>query len=370
MRLGYLIGDLNRGGSERQLVELASGMKARGHEVEVYAYTASGDYDEQLGARGVRVHVGSGGGRLAKVARIRAWAKVFRPDVLHGFMKRASSLAVLASIPERSFRVVASDFSTATYSRRVPALWGSLLLFHGAARVVTQTETNRRSLALLAPLLRHRIRIVRNGVDTERFRPATRRGAAGPFRFLCVGAVIGLKNPVRLVEAVAAAAARTELPFRLDWAGRFARGTAGERSAEYEEARDLAERLGLAGRISFLGEVQRVEDLYAQADALVHVSVQEGIPNAVVEAMASGLPLVVSRVSDLPLIVEEGRNGFVCEGSDSASIGEALLGMLQTPRPERGAMGARSRELAVRWFGPERFVDEYEALYREILGAA
>jgi glycosyltransferase involved in cell wall biosynthesis len=365
LRIGYLIGALGTGGSERQLSELAAGMVARGHEVEIAAYDGAGAFDSRLEAQGVKVRRMTGGSKRDKLRAVRRWARTFDPDVLHGFMKRASGLAVLANLPRRRRRVVASDLSTATYMRGSPALWGALVLFAMADRVATQTETNRRSLRMLAPWLRSKVVVVRNGVDTGRFVPSLQPRRQGSLRFLCVGTVYRLKNPVRLVEAVRLLHDRRP-GFTLDWVGNLGQG--GGESEEYRQAAALVREHGMSDVLRFAGPADRIETTYHDHDALVHVSVQEGMPNAVLEGMACGLPLVVSRVSDLPLIAAEGRNGFVCDETSPASIAEAMERMLDLAEPERLAMGARSRELAVRWFGRERFLIEYETLYRNLLG--
>lgn len=363
MRIAYLIGSLNAGGSERQLTELAVGMARRGHRVEVAAYDGPGFFDARAEAGGVAVRTGEGGSKLAKVRAIREWMSGFRPDVVHGFMKRASSLGILASLPARRCGLVASDLSTATYSRHKPSLWASLLLFGLADRVATQTEANRRSIGLLAPWLRGRTVVVRNGVDTDRFSPSGEAARHHPFRFLCVGTVYRLKNPVRVVEAARLLRERG-IAFTVDWVGNP--GQRGSESEEYRAATALVETHGLHDTVRFVGCTDRVEDHYRSHDALLHVSIQDGIPNAVVEGMACGLPLVVSRVSDLPLIVAEGRNGFVCDERAPASIADAMRRMVEIGEAERREMAARSRRLAVSWFGSERFTQEYEHMYRNI----
>ena len=370
MRVGFLIGALNAGGSERQLSVLASGLAGRGHDVEVMSYDGAGVFDDVIIRSGGRVRHGNGGSRLHKLAQVREWLREFRPEVVHGFMKRASGLAVLASLPRRRCKVIASDLSTATYARRQPALWGALALFHLADRVATQTDVNRRSLGLLAPLLRRKIVVIRNGVDTTRFQPAERAAwdRGRPFRFLCVGSVYHVKNPVGVVEAARILRENSRLPFTVTWVGRSSRGSEEVRSEAYLRATDLVRRYGLEGIVEFRGQVSAVEEAYAQADALVHVSIQEGIPNAVVEAMASGLPVVVSRVSDLPSIVQHARNGFVCEARDPGSIAAALQQMMEATDGERKRMGASSRSVAEAWFGNGRFIRDYESLYRELLG--
>ncbi len=368
MRIGLLIGGLGQGGAERQLAQLALGLRARGHEVEVMTYAAAGRAGEELSQCGVPVCCPGAGSKLAKLAAVRDWLRAFRPEVLHGSMKRASSLAVLANLPARRCRVVGTDMSTASYSPHKPDLWAALMLYAFTDAVVTQTEMNRRNLARLAPWLARRLRVIRNGVDTEQFRPAPRTPQPGaPFRFLCVGTVYRVKNPVRVVEAAHRLTQRGRRDFCLEWYGRLGLNADGSPSAEYRLAIERVRALGLEERVRFMGPRGDIEQVYPQADALVHASLQEGIPNAVVEGMACGLPVVVSRVSDLPLIVREGNNGFVCDETRAESIADAMEALLRASPDERAAMGARSRELAVRWFGMDRFIGEFEALYRALV---
>lgn len=367
-RVGYLIDQLNAGGSERQLSELAVGMVDRGHVVEICCYNALGEghFDQYVQERGVKLHRMKGGSKLQKMLGIRHWTETFRPQVVHGFMKRASSLAVMSNLPWRRFGVVASDFSTATYAPHKPSLWGSLVLFHLADRVVTQTVMNRNSLCRLAPMLRKRLRIIRNGVDDTRFSPGSKL-VGTVFRFICVGTVSEVKNPVRVVQAVQILREQTTQPFVLEWVGRYQNTSKGETTQAYMKARQLIDEYGLHDQISFTGLSESVTNKYQKADALVHVSVQDGIPNAVVEGMACGLPIVVSRVSDLPQIVEAGDNGIICNALDPKDIARALKTMLEMPSSARMAMGCRSRKLVGEWFGLQRFVTDYEELYSEII---
>ncbi|MBI5445201.1 MAG: glycosyltransferase family 4 protein [Deltaproteobacteria bacterium] len=368
MKIGYLIGALKTGGSERQLSELAVGMVARGHGVEVACYDGPGTFDGFVEAGGARIRWTGGRSKLEKLMGIRAWIAESRPDILHGFMKRASSLAVLGNLPLRRCKVIASDYSTASYARHKWDLWASLALWSLADRVATQTEMNRRNLCLLAPWIRSKVVIVRNGVEITRFVPPERRAAGPAYRFLVVGTVYRVKNPVGLVEAVRILKAETAEQFVVRWVGPTSHG--GVDTEEYRTAANLVRRYGLSDVVSFAGPAARMEEEYRWADCLVHVSLQEGMPNAVVEAMACGLPIVVSGVSDLPLLVRAASNGFVCEETRPASIAAAMGGAMRLPWQERVAMGERSRKLAEEWFGRARFLDAYEGIYRELVPGA
>lgn len=367
LRIGYLIDNLNAGGAERQLSELARGMVARGHAVEIFCYNVDGkgEYDQYVQDHGVILHRMVGRSKWHKIRDIMQWVKSFQPQILHGVMKRASSLAVLANLPWRRFGVVASDFSTATYAPFKPSLWGSLLLFHLADCVVTETVMNRNSLGRLAPTLKRKLVIIRNGVDNAHFSPAPKTEGE-VFRFLCVATVSEVKNPVRVVEALRILGQQTDRPFVFDWVGRYRGHSTGEPINAYVRARQLVDQYGLQDLLTFKGPSPSVVDEYRKADALVHVSVQDGIPNAVVEGMACGLPIVVSRISDLPLIVEAAENGITCNAFDPKDIARAMNAMLEFQISDRHSMGCRSQKLAAEWFGLQRFITEHEMHYQRI----
>lgn len=367
MRVGYIVGALGSGGSERQLSILAAGMRARGHDVEVCCYDGPGFYDSPLREKGVAVRTETGANKIEKLRLVRRWLEAFEPQVLHAFMKRASSLAVLAAVGRKGPRIIASDLSTATYAPRRPSLWASLVLFRWADCVATQTEMNKASLERLAPFLKGKVRVLRNGVDTVRFERRPLPGVE-PVMLLVVGSVTKVKNPLRLIRALHVVRQRSEVPFRVTWVGRTGLGGKNPETSEFAKARALMDDLGVTDILTFAGETRDVESAYHAADALVHVSVQEGIPNAVVEAMACGLPLVVSRVSDLPLIVEDGRNAFLCDADDEESIANAIERLLARSNEERMSMGLVSRQLAERLFGLDRFIGEYEEVYTELIG--
>jgi glycosyltransferase involved in cell wall biosynthesis len=254
----------------------------------------------------------------------------------------------LANFGRQDAVIIGSDLSTATYGRRKPSLWVSLVLFRFTDLVATQTEVNRRSLEKLAPWLRGRTRVIRNGLDMERVKPGSGTGGNGPFRFCAVGSVYAVKNPGGLVRAAIEMRRGGLEGFRIDWCGRLGRKGDAQPSSEYHEATREAKAHGLTDIITFHGEASKVMDAYRSAHALVHPSVQEGFPNAVVEAMACGLPIVVTRVSDLPLVVSEALNGFVFDETDPIAIADAMQKMMALSPDIRAAMGERSRELAVR----------------------
>ena len=368
MRIGYVIGGLGRGGSELQLLRLAAGLTSRGHEIHVIAYNGPSVLDDEFRAVGAHVTVERHTTRSGKLSVVRSWLRATQPDVVHAIMKRASSLTLMARWPRRQPPVIASDMSTATYRSRAPVLLGSLIVFAWADRIVTQTELNRANLKRLAPWLRGKTLVVRNGLDTERFKPATRMPYTcdRPFVFCVVGTVYAVKSPSLVVDAAAELRRRGHDRFRIDWYGRLGL-VGGDHTSDGERARAYAYARGVTDVVSFHGELQAIEDAYRNADALLHASVQEGFPNVVAEGMSCGLPIVVSHVADLPQIVAEARNGFVFDATDPIGLADAMQQVMLLPPDERAAMGERSRALAIRWFRLDRFLSDAEGLYQSLL---
>lgn len=366
MKIGYVIGELGRGGAELQLLRLASGLTQRGHEVKAIAYDGPSVLDDEFRAADVELTAEPAATRLQKLRSVHAWLWGSNFDIIHGIMRRASSLALLARLPRSRPPIVASDFSSATYTRRSVILFAAFAVFGLADKVVTEVEINRRSLERLAPWLRTKTLVVRNGLDTERFTPRKFSGspADGSFVFCAVSTLSRVKNPLRVVDAVAELRRRGRTRFRVDWYGRDSLSPGSNLGAE---ARLRAAEADLHEHIVFHGDVSQIEEAYGRSSALLHASIQEGFPNAVAEGMACGLPIVVSRVSDLPSVVAEARNGFVFDETDPHSIADAMERLMDLPNAERVAMGERSRDLAVRWFGMERFLDEFEGLYRQLV---
>lgn len=364
LRIGYLIGGLGSGGSERQLTELSSLMVKKGHTVEVCIYNdQSSPYEKILQERGVKLNKFVGNNRVEKIKIIRNWIKEFQPDIVHGFMKHASSLAVIASIGIRKHVIIGSDFSTATYNKNKPTLWISLLFFYFTDVVATQTFMNQGNLEKLAPYLRNKVRVVRNGVDTQRF-VYSQKTRTEPFRFLTVANVKKLKNPLRTIEALNLLAKKTNHSFHLTWAGSYL-DKSNQEIPEYQEAKRLIEMYQLDSKIQFVGQIANITEEYQKAHALLHPSVQEGVSNAILEAMASGLPVVASRIADNHYFVQENQNGFLCDPYSPESMADAMLKMLNLSESDWEKFRQKSKLNALKMFGLERFVNEYEAIYYE-----
>jgi glycosyltransferase involved in cell wall biosynthesis len=189
-----------------------------------------------------------------------------------------------------------------------------------------------------------------NGVDTARFSPA-----APAVRERCELLFTGRLAPQKGVDVLLNALTKVCGAWRLRIAGD---------GPERERLAALSKHLGIAKQVEFLGWAQRDElpALYRSADIFVFPSYDEGMPNVVLEALASGLPVVATRIAGNDQLVAHGENGMLVPTGDAGAFAEALLPLMQDTEL-RKKMGVRSRAIAVEQFSWERAAAAYEQLF-------
>jgi len=215
--------------------------------------------------------------------------------------------------------------------------------------VVPISEFNRRViLDECGKEVSDKLVVIHTGVDTDHFRPAERdRPADRPFTITCIGTLHEVKGQVHLVNACARLAAE-EIAFVCHLVGEG-------------EDRTLLERAiadaGLEGRVVLDGAIDRnaLGALLAETDVVVAPSVptaqgkREGIPVVLMEAMSCGLPVVASRLSGIPELVEDGVSGLLAEPGSAEGLAAALLRLQREPEL-RDRLGRAGRERVVAEF--------------------
>jgi len=223
--------------------------------------------------------------------------------------------------------------------------------WHGSETVIAKCE--READMIRTVDRRVPIKLVPNGVDGMAFQPGPPIPDEGPLRLLCVARLIERKGQQHLIEAVK----------RLSDEGLDVTlglvGTGDAQTANEAQARSL----GVAERVSFVGYIPReqIAAHYAEAHVFVLASYNEGMSVATLEAMAAGLPLVVTRTGGTVELVEEGANGFTFDWGDVDALSTHLR-RLATDRALARRMGAASRERSLR-FTWDSVADEFRLLF-------
>ena len=130
--------------------------------------------------------------------------------------------------------------------------------------------------------------------------------------------------------------------------------------------RKLTESLGVGDSVEFLGHRSDVPDLLRGATVFVRPSTLEGMPLTVLEAMATGLPVIATRVGGTPELITDGENGFLIQVGDSHALAEAILDVLSAPE-RSSSMGQRNLQIVQIEYTWERVINRTEALYQEMV---
>jgi colanic acid/amylovoran biosynthesis glycosyltransferase len=214
---------------------------------------------------------------------------------------------------------------------------------------------------------RAKVALIRPAVDPAFFSPSAPRTVdAETFQIVGAGLLRWLKGWEYGLEAVARAVERG-VPVHLDLLGDDPDPTVGE-EGESERLLHTVADLSLDGRVRLHGAVssRAVRDALRSADVLLHPSLSEGIPTVVLEAMACGVPVVVTDCGGVREAVREGVDGFVVPPRDPEALANALAALWADPRL-RERMGAAGRERVSSSFTLRSQLDEYAGLYQRLL---
>lgn len=187
-----------------------------------------------------------------------------------------------------------------------------------------------RSRVLEAGYYPGQVRLIPNAVDIGRFRPRLARTDVSPI-VVFVGRLVPVKGLPVLLEAWR----------RMPQGGKARLVIAGD-GPERQRLVELAATLGIADTVTFLGEVADVPEVLSRASIYVQPSHVEGLSNSVLEAMASGLPIVATRISGNEDLITNGINGILVPPADPDELSRALSRLLANP-DEAGLMGIASR---------------------------
>jgi glycosyltransferase involved in cell wall biosynthesis len=369
-RVFYLVDSLNVGGTETQAVELALRMPVAQYESTLGCLRAQGPLLERLEGSAVAIEEFHPMGGLDSPAgvyqllRLAAFLRRKKFDVVHAHDLWSNLMGVPAARMAGVPAIVASQRDLSHFDwyegkrrywlRRIQNLAGAVLANATPIRDALISE------GAFAP---EKLRVIHNGVDTERFQHGRRDrerlfpGAGGGKFVVLVG---NMHTDVKGHPWLIAAAAVVVRDFP---ATRFVLAGDGESRARFEQ--QVAD-LGMQANFIFLGRRSDIPDVLASSDIGVLPSMAEGLPNAVLEYMAAGLPTVVSRVGGNPELVQDGVTGLLVPPQDPEALAAALLRLLRDPELSR-QIAMNGRQLATRDFGFERLIREVDALYTELL---
>lgn len=365
MRIICLIDSLGPGGAQRQMSYLAVLLKQAGHDVRILKYHPYDFFEPFVTAHGIRVDALNGLTPFRRILGVRRYIRGNAPHAVIAFLNTPSLLAEISGLLRRRFKIIVSERSFDVHG---PTLCTYIrLLFHILAdRVVANSYSQAEFIRRTAPWLAHKTTTILNCVDLDQFTPRSSALGSGPLenRFLVLASFTHWKNPVGLVRAFALLRQKCpELKWSVDWYGnKLLKGSVPLPNSAFPETDTAIRIAGLESHFRLHDPYTAVAELYRAADALILPSLFEGCPNVLCEALACGLPVLASRVGDVPRLVQNGVNGFLFDSSSPEDISRTIERFCGLGREQRTAMGMASRRIAEELFSCRRFLKQYEIL--------
>lgn len=226
--------------------------------------------------------------------------------------------------------------------------------------VATSDFARTQILALLDPHHHERVEVVHGGIEAADYEPAAPGASGGsPLRVLSVGRLEARKGHAILLEAIAELTAR-EANVRLTLVGD---------GPERPHLERLARELGLTGAVRFVGALghDKVTRVYQEADAFCMPSFAEGVPTVLMEAMASGLPVVATRIAGTPELITEDETGLLVTPGRADELASALARLAEDPELRLRLAAAGRRQVSEEW-SIEKSCAALEDLFRRIAG--
>ncbi|HWQ52904.1 MAG TPA: glycosyltransferase [Bryobacteraceae bacterium] len=368
-RIALLSTNLASGGAETEVFHLAVELQRRGWNPAVISLLPPTAFERELAKAGVEVHspkMRPGVPDPLALARLFAILVRIRPHLLHSHMFHANVLARLLRLVCPVPVVISTIHSIAESARGSRGVRLRDLAYRVTdplADAVTAVSGAVAARHVTAGAVRPgELRVIPNGIDTAVFRPDIARranirrdlGVESAFVWLAAGRLMWKKDYPTLLRAFAGQPGAVLL-------------IAGEGPQE-AELRELAR--GLAVDVRFLGCRGDVAALMNAADGFVLSSVVEGLPLALLEAAASGLPSVAADAGGVRDVVDDGATGFVVPAGDAAALAAAMSRLAGFSADARTEVSRAARSRAVACFDLSVVAAQWEELYRELLTEA
>lgn len=372
IRVLFVVDSLNVGGTESQVAQVASRLHGDQYRLTLACLHATGPLLAVVQNAGIPVVEFSPKGSLISLSgaqqylRLRRFIRRERFHVVHAHDLWSNLLAVPAAYLARAPVIISSRRDLGHLPWYTPTRIRVLRWIQGLSDVVIANSDGVRNFVVAKHgLPAARVRVLHNAVDYQRFASAhgdrAKLFATLDAQQILVAVLANMRTPVKGHAELVAAAREV--------CGEFAMvkflliGEGGLQPAIDQQIRER----GLEKHFMFLGHRDDVAEVLRCCDFSVFPSKAEGFPNAVLESMAAGLPVVATQIESIREIIRDGEHGLLVPPGDAGALAQAILRLLRSRELARGLARA-GQERVAREFSYDRLLSGLRSLYGELLG--
>lgn len=349
---------LGAGGAQRQLVGLATMLKARGYNVKVCTYFDIDFYKSYLDENEVPNEVipdaASGKRRFFSVYR---YFKKEQPDAIIAYQETPSMVACVAKLFGCKFKLIVSERNTTQNIKMSDMV--RFFLYRVSDAIVPNSYSQERWLKSHYPWMETKINTITNFVDLENFYPVEHQRRDVP-EILVAASIWPSKNTMGLVGAISQLRNRG-LKFHVSWYGK-----SDSNMDYYRKCESFVKSEQLEEYVDLLPKTKEIHLKYREADYFCLPSFYEGTPNVLCEAIASGLPVMVSNVCDNAIYAETDKNAVLFDPNSPTDMANSIELMLTQTNEAYQMCRNKSRKIATEKLSKTAFLEKYLELLEQL----
>jgi glycosyltransferase involved in cell wall biosynthesis len=307
MKVLFIAGTLGQGGAENQLFLLAKSLKCNNTDVAIISLTKGEYWEELLISNGIKViNLELNLNRMMKLVQIIKITKVEKPDIIYSFHFFTSIYAAFSGFITDTFSI-GSIRSNGWLENKHNGFW-KYFHFNLPSAIIGNSKHGLDVAQKLFGLKPQRVGVLNNAIDTQKFNFRGRFSNIDKFRIIFIGRLITIKRPqdfLRITQMLKDSGIPVEATILGDGPMRL-------------ELEKMAKTTGIENIVNFAGNVPNAYHYLENSNAFIHCAEAEGTPNAVLEAMSTGVPVYCSTIFGIDsLLGENNERGFVYHSLDA-----------------------------------------------------
>lgn len=354
IKVCYIIGQLSKGGAEKQLYELIRGLNKKKFLPAVISLSRGGFWSKEIKKIGIEV-IELERKKNMEISRLFNLIKIVRkmkPDIVHTYLFSANSYGRIAAIINRVPVIIASERNMPEIGKdkNIYQLYIDKVMAFFSDIIICNSQAAANILINKYNFKKKKILVVHNGINTDISYTSVVRNSE-----IIIGTVCRLspqKNLKLFLDmAKLLSDLKSDLKFMIVGDGLLR-----------EDLEKYSEFLGIRHKIIFMGEQHNVFDLLQKISIFINTSSYEGLSNAIMEAMLIGLPVVATDVGGNSELITNGETGFLCKPDNLEEIVEKVMYLINNKEIAE-KMGEKGRKKIIYEFDSNKMIRKIEDIY-------
>ena len=351
----FIIGQLGKGGAEKQLYELSKSIDKSIYDVHIISFTNNGFWHEPIRKLNVSLHVIETNRKFFRLLYLFRKISEISPDLVNNYMFSANLYGTLASWmagvkviinSERGVGAVASD-------KTKLMLYIERFLSKYINAVICNSQQAADNLVANG-FLKEKVVVIYNGLHLVN--AAANSKIYGKIRIGTVGRLGVEKNHKLFIDVAANLHKKySDIEFVIVGGGK-----------EYESLKKYCLECDILSKVTFTGQINNVRPVIESFDVFLLTSLHEGMPNVIMEAMAYGVPVISTSVGGVPEIIQHNKTGILCPSENMSCLLEGIKRILQDD-DFRNKIILNARKVIVEEFSVQTLSNQTTQLFNKLL---